>query len=98
MRKIHIAKFNRAAANVQVTRLGHIDQFMRLMARDKKAKAGKLTLILARGIGEALARRLLAGRCERNVLLSTPETNGEANRAWHEQREARFYPPPGSPS
>src|SRR3989442_8421306 len=23
---------------------------------------------------------------------------GEANRAWHEQREARFYPPPGSPS
>ncbi|ATA28498.1 acetyltransferase [Mycobacterium lepraemurium] len=35
-----------------------------------------------RGLGEALARRLLAGRAENNVLLSTPETNGEPNRAW----------------
>ena len=30
-----------------------------------------------RGLGEALARRLLAGRSEKNVLLSTPETNGD---------------------
>jgi ribosomal protein S18 acetylase RimI-like enzyme len=43
-----------------------------------------------RGIGEALARRLLAGRCERNVLLSTPETNGEANRAWRLYRRLGF--------
>jgi ribosomal protein S18 acetylase RimI-like enzyme len=43
-----------------------------------------------RGIGEALARRLLAGRCERNVLLSTPESNGEANRAWRLYRRLGF--------
>ncbi|WP_083342059.1 GNAT family N-acetyltransferase, partial [Mycobacterium talmoniae] len=35
-----------------------------------------------RGLGEALARRLLAGRGEAHVLLSTPEIHGEANRAW----------------
>ncbi len=43
-----------------------------------------------RGLGEALARRLLAGRPERNVLLSTPETNGEANRAWRLYRRLGF--------
>ncbi len=35
-----------------------------------------------KGLGEALTRRLLAGRDESHVLLSTPEINGEANRAW----------------
>lgn len=43
-----------------------------------------------RGLGEALARRLLAGRGEANVLLSTPETNGEANRAWRLYRRLGF--------
>ena len=43
-----------------------------------------------RGIGEALARRLLAGRDEHHVLLSTPETNGEANRAWRLYRRLGF--------
>ena len=43
-----------------------------------------------RGLGEALARRLLAGRAERNVLLSTPETNGEPNRAWRLYRRLGF--------
>ena len=43
-----------------------------------------------RGLGEALARRLLAGRSEANVLLSTPETNGEANRAWRLYRRLGF--------
>ncbi len=43
-----------------------------------------------RGIGEALARRLLAGRCESNVLLSTPETTGEPNRAWRLYRRLGF--------
>ncbi|BBZ52187.1 GNAT family N-acetyltransferase [Mycobacterium heidelbergense] len=43
-----------------------------------------------RGLGEALARRLLAGRSEKNVLLSTPETNGEANRAWRLYRRLGF--------
>jgi ribosomal protein S18 acetylase RimI-like enzyme len=43
-----------------------------------------------RGLGEALARRLLAGRDERNVLLSTPETNGEPNRAWRLYRRLGF--------
>ncbi|ORB82883.1 GNAT family N-acetyltransferase [Mycobacterium kansasii] len=43
-----------------------------------------------RGIGEALARRLLAGRQEDHVLLSTPETNGEANRAWRLYRRLGF--------
>jgi ribosomal protein S18 acetylase RimI-like enzyme len=42
------------------------------------------------GLGEALARRLLAGRAERNVLLSTPETNGEPNRAWRLYRRLGF--------
>jgi ribosomal protein S18 acetylase RimI-like enzyme len=42
------------------------------------------------GLGEALARRLLANRGERNVLLSTPETNGEANRAWRLYRRLGF--------
>jgi ribosomal protein S18 acetylase RimI-like enzyme len=42
------------------------------------------------GLGEALARRLLADRGEANVLLSTPETNGEANRAWRLYRRLGF--------
>jgi ribosomal protein S18 acetylase RimI-like enzyme len=43
-----------------------------------------------RGLGEALARRLLANRDERNVLLSTPEANDEANRAWRLYRRLGF--------
>jgi ribosomal protein S18 acetylase RimI-like enzyme len=43
-----------------------------------------------RGLGEALARRLLSGRGESNVLLSTPEINGEANRAWRLYRRLGF--------
>lgn len=43
-----------------------------------------------RGLGEALARRLLADRTEAHVLLSTPEINGEANRAWRLYRRLGF--------
>lgn len=43
-----------------------------------------------RGLGEALARRLLADRTEGHVLLSTPERNGEANRAWRLYRRLGF--------
>ena len=43
-----------------------------------------------RGLGEALARRLLEGRAEENVLLSTPETNGAPNRAWRLYRRLGF--------
>ena len=43
-----------------------------------------------RGLGEALARRLLSERSEANVLLSTPETNGEPNRAWRLYRRLGF--------
>ncbi|WP_029373750.1 GNAT family N-acetyltransferase [Mycobacterium sp. UM_WWY] len=43
-----------------------------------------------RGLGEALTRRLLAGRGESHVLLSTPEINGEANRAWRLYRRLGF--------
>jgi ribosomal protein S18 acetylase RimI-like enzyme len=43
-----------------------------------------------RGLGEALARRLLADRVEAHVLLSTPEINGEANRAWRLYRRLGF--------
>jgi ribosomal protein S18 acetylase RimI-like enzyme len=43
-----------------------------------------------RGLGEALIRRLLAGRGESHVLLSTPEINGEANRAWRLYRRLGF--------
>jgi ribosomal protein S18 acetylase RimI-like enzyme len=42
------------------------------------------------GLGEALARRLLADRGEAHVLLSTPEINGEANRAWRLYRRLGF--------
>jgi ribosomal protein S18 acetylase RimI-like enzyme len=43
-----------------------------------------------RGLGEALARRLLSERSEANVLLSTPESLGEANRAWRLYRRLGF--------
>ncbi len=43
-----------------------------------------------RGLGEALTRRLLSGRGEAHVLLSTPESNGEANRAWRLYRRLGF--------
>ena len=43
-----------------------------------------------RGLGEALIRRLLDGRTERQVLLSTPEINGEDNRAWRLYRRLGF--------
>ena len=43
-----------------------------------------------RGLGEALTRRLLADRGEANVLLSTPETIGEPNRAWRLYRRLGF--------
>ncbi|HTM84704.1 MAG TPA: GNAT family N-acetyltransferase, partial [Mycobacterium sp.] len=42
------------------------------------------------GLGESLARRLLTGRAEANVLLSTPEISGEANRAWRLYRRLGF--------
>ena len=42
------------------------------------------------GLGEALTRRLLAGRDEHHVLLSTPEINGEDNRAWRLYRRLGF--------
>ena len=43
-----------------------------------------------RGLGEALARRLLTDRRESHVLLSTPEINGESNRAWRLYRRLGF--------
>jgi ribosomal protein S18 acetylase RimI-like enzyme len=43
-----------------------------------------------RGIGEALARRLLSDRDEEHVMLSTPETTGEPNRAWRLYRRLGF--------
>ena len=43
-----------------------------------------------RGLGEALARRLLSDRREAHVLLSTPEINGESNRAWRLYRRLGF--------
>jgi ribosomal protein S18 acetylase RimI-like enzyme len=43
-----------------------------------------------RGLGEALTRRLLSERGEAHVLLSTPESNGEANRAWRLYRRLGF--------
>jgi ribosomal protein S18 acetylase RimI-like enzyme len=43
-----------------------------------------------RGLGEALARRLLAGRGEPHVLLSTPEISDEGNRAWRLYRRLGF--------
>jgi ribosomal protein S18 acetylase RimI-like enzyme len=43
-----------------------------------------------RGLGEALTRRLLADRAEAHVLLSTPEINGETNRAWRLYRRLGF--------
>ena len=43
-----------------------------------------------RGLGEALARRLLADRAESHVLLSTPEIQGEGNRAWRLYRRLGF--------
>jgi ribosomal protein S18 acetylase RimI-like enzyme len=46
--------------------------------------------VQGRGLGEALARRLLAGRAEKNVLLSTPEINDEPNRAWRLYRRLGF--------
>ena len=42
------------------------------------------------GLGEALTRRLLSGRPEANVLLSTPEIYDEANRAWRLYRRLGF--------
>lgn len=46
--------------------------------------------IQGHGLGEALARRLLAGRTESHVLLSTPEITGETNRAWRLYRRLGF--------
>ncbi len=42
------------------------------------------------GLGEALTRRLLDDRAEAHVLLSTPEVNGEGNRAWRLYRRLGF--------
>lgn len=44
-----------------------IDQLMALMAQDKKATAGKLTLILARGIGKAFIARDVSEKEVRDV-------------------------------
>jgi ribosomal protein S18 acetylase RimI-like enzyme len=43
-----------------------------------------------RGLGEALTRKLLTDRQEAHVLLSTPEVNGETNRAWRLYRRLGF--------
>ena len=44
-----------------------------------------------RGLGEALARRLLAGRGESHVLLSTPEINGEVEPGLAAVPQARLH-------
>ena len=44
-----------------------------------------------RGLGEALARRLLVDRAEAHVLLSTPEMTGDPNRAWRLYRRLGFH-------
>jgi len=41
-------------------------------------------------LGERLLHRLLTGRPERGVLLSTPEVAGEDNRAWRLYRRTGF--------
>jgi len=46
--------------------------------------------VQGRGLGEELARRLLADRREATVLLSTPECIGEPNRAWRLYRRMGF--------
>lgn len=43
-----------------------------------------------RGIGAAMLTRLLSGRTESRVLLSTPEVPGEENRAWQLYRRMGF--------
>jgi ribosomal protein S18 acetylase RimI-like enzyme len=43
-----------------------------------------------RGLGEALARRLLNDRAESRVLLSTPEMADQPNRAWRLYRRLGF--------
>ncbi|MBF6300371.1 GNAT family N-acetyltransferase [Nocardia amamiensis] len=43
-----------------------------------------------RGIGATLLERLLRDRTERAVLLSTPEVDGEDNRAWRLYRREGF--------
>ncbi|MCV7194221.1 GNAT family N-acetyltransferase [Mycolicibacterium brumae] len=43
-----------------------------------------------RGLGEAMARRMLRPRAEDTVLLSTPEISGDANRAWRLYRRLGF--------
>ena len=43
-----------------------------------------------RGLGQALLTRLLSGRPESWVLLSTPEVRGEENRAWSLYRRLGF--------
>lgn len=42
------------------------------------------------GLGEAMLRRLLDVRTERTALLSTPEVDGESNRAWRLYRRLGF--------
>lgn len=42
------------------------------------------------GLGETLLRRLMLGRSEAHVLLSTPEVALEANRAWRLYRRLGF--------
>lgn len=41
-------------------------------------------------LGETILARLLEGRPERSVLLSTPEVRGEDNRAWRLYRRLGF--------
>lgn len=43
-----------------------------------------------RGVGQALLSALLADRAESHVLLSTPEVDGEENRAWSLYRRFGF--------
>ncbi|AUH68758.1 MULTISPECIES: GNAT family N-acetyltransferase [Gordonia] len=43
-----------------------------------------------RGVGQRLLTSLLSGRPESKVLLSTPEVQGEANRAWGLYRRLGF--------
>lgn len=51
-----------------------IDQLMSLMAQDKKAEAGKMTLILARGIGQSFITRDIDAESVRNIWQLTLKT------------------------
>ena len=88
---IAVAQLNSTVGDIAGNEWPPADALLRLMAQDKKVRAGQLTLILAHGIGRAFATRDIAAATVRDQFVLPAASLGltwrrSARRGRHHDR------------